>query len=195
MQMLIVVGSSKGRVCWNLRVVCVTRKRDVSLSSEILNTDATCKQRVWCSCKGKEVASEVIKADAEVVNAGDFFVVQQKSIAERVGLVPCDLAVAGVSDQNRSQKMEASDNSLQQSLSRRTIAEGHSPVKSDWKIRSDTNRRQKRKAADVCSISSPCLMKNVADRGQHARLQKTPFGADACVMPASAQIRAVTGRL
>ena len=54
MQMLIVVGSSKGRVCWNLRVVCATRVRDVSISCEKnLNTDATCQQRVWCSCKVK----------------------------------------------------------------------------------------------------------------------------------------------
>ena len=34
MQMLIVVGSSKRRVCWNLRVVCVTRVRHVSISDE-----------------------------------------------------------------------------------------------------------------------------------------------------------------
>ena len=168
-QMLIVDGSSKKRVCWNLRVVCVTRVCQVSINEKIANADTTCQRRVCSSCEVKEAASENISAGAEWVKASESFAVQQKSIAERVGLVPRDPFVAGVSDRNRSEKMEASDNRLcQKSCSRRTLAEVHSPVKNEWKIRSDTNRRQKRNAAVVCSSSLACLLKGVADRGQHA---------------------------
>ena len=87
-QMLIVDGSSKKRVCWNLRVVCVTRVCQVSINEKIANADTTCQRRVCSSCEVKEAASENISAGAEWVKASESFAVQQKSIAERVGLVP-----------------------------------------------------------------------------------------------------------